>query len=377
MSVGTNRFSWKPEGVRPLPWQFDTMSNRKYWFWREGMEVRPAAELIADLADVVSKNGNLLLNVPPAPDGSLHRRQEKVLAEMGRWLAVNGEAIYGTRPWTVYGEGPTEGIGPTFRERSAQTPYTAADLRFTVKGDVLYAIGLAYPADGKVTIKSLATGAAVATGEVTGVRLLGRDAPVTMVPRGRRLDGRAAGGCRAPRNRSYCGSKAASPHARRAGRLPRRREPNCRRRSCRYPSRPDDCGRAMILRRPLTLRAGGSVRESGPWKAVRVKGVELPEDKHAAGLACPLLYHDAAVRFRFRFAGGHDAVLLLRGKAGNIGRVILSAERHHAPEGQTQLAERHAGEDRGARPGKVPPRRRPVAHSDGGRQRPAACRPGR
>ncbi|MCX7010817.1 MAG: alpha-L-fucosidase [Kiritimatiellaeota bacterium] len=68
ISWNTSRFAWKPERVQPAPWQFDTMSNRKYWFWRADMEMRPTAEVLCELADVVSKNGNYLLNIPPALD---------------------------------------------------------------------------------------------------------------------------------------------------------------------------------------------------------------------------------------------------------------------------------------------------------------------
>jgi alpha-L-fucosidase len=178
VSWNTSRFSWTPESVHPTPWQFDTMSNRNYWFWRPDMEMRPTAEMICEMADVVSKNGNYLLNFPPAPDGALTPGQEKVLLEIGRWLALNGEAIYGTRPWGVFGEGPTEGIGPKFQGNQPKTPYTPQDIRFTAKGDVLYAIVLAWPENGKVNIKSLATGSQLIRREIKRVTLLGSDVPV-------------------------------------------------------------------------------------------------------------------------------------------------------------------------------------------------------
>jgi len=134
--------------------------------------------MICEMADVVSKNGNYLLNFPPAPDGTLTGGQEEALLGIGRWLKVNGEAIYGTRPWKVFGEGPTEGLGPKFQGNPPKTPWTPQDIRFTTKGDALYAIVLAWPEDRKVNIRSLASGSPLLQREIKGVSLLGCDAPV-------------------------------------------------------------------------------------------------------------------------------------------------------------------------------------------------------
>ena len=84
------------------------------------------------LVDIVSKNGNLLINVVQRPDGSLDPEAEQMLAEMANWIAINGEAIYDTRPWLVHGEGPVRAKGGHFKEDFA---YTAKDIRFTSKGD--------------------------------------------------------------------------------------------------------------------------------------------------------------------------------------------------------------------------------------------------
>src|SRR5207302_10318517 len=104
-------------------------------------------------------------------DGTIPEREERILREIGRWLAVNGEAVYGTRPWTVYGEGPTQVVGGSFNDTKRQ-PFTGRDLRFTRKGDTLYALALAWPGE-ELTLTSLRAGCPGAHGEVTGVRLLG------------------------------------------------------------------------------------------------------------------------------------------------------------------------------------------------------------
>ena len=120
------------------------------------------------LADIVSKNGNLLLNFPPRPDGTLDDDEIKILNDLAAWTAINGEAIFGTRPWKIYGEGPTHQAKACGFSENADKPFTAQDIRFTTKGGMLYAITLALPKTD-VTIQSLGT----AAGRVTGVTLLG------------------------------------------------------------------------------------------------------------------------------------------------------------------------------------------------------------
>jgi alpha-L-fucosidase len=122
------------------------------------------------LVDIVSKNGNLLLNVVLRPDGSLDPEVETMLHQLADWTAVNGEAIYGTRPWLVFGEGPTQAKGGAFKENFQ---YTARDIRFTTKGKTLYAIALGWPEDGKVVIKSLAKTDDASVSKIKRVELLG------------------------------------------------------------------------------------------------------------------------------------------------------------------------------------------------------------
>jgi alpha-L-fucosidase len=158
--------------IHPQPWQTDTSVSNKSWGYIKDDTFKSPEDIIHQLIDIVSKNGNLLLNVGPRSDGTIPEQVQQVLLDVGAWLNVNEEAIYGTRPWRIYGEGPTKVATGSFHE--LETPkYTGEDFRFTTKGDVLYAIGLAWPASGEAVIRSLAT--TVGSEAVQAVSLLGSD----------------------------------------------------------------------------------------------------------------------------------------------------------------------------------------------------------
>ena len=156
--------------IRPFYWQTDTSVSNKSWGYIKDDTFKSPQFIIDQLIDIVSKNGNLLLNIGPRSDGTIPDEVQQVLLNVGAWLDVNGEAIYGTRPWKIYGEGPTKVATGSFHDTETQN-FTAEDFRFTSKGDKLYAIGLAWPANGESVIHSLAPAAGNAP--VQSVTLLG------------------------------------------------------------------------------------------------------------------------------------------------------------------------------------------------------------
>ncbi len=154
------------------PWQTDTCIGD--WFYNvarlNDKSYKTAEQVIQRLADVVSKNGNLLLSIPQPGDGSIDGEEEKILDGMSRWIAVNDEAIFGSRPWRIYGEGPTKLQAGMQNEQSSGV-FTARDVRFTTNKGALYALFLGWP-QGDVTIEALGRNR-FADGVVERVTLLG------------------------------------------------------------------------------------------------------------------------------------------------------------------------------------------------------------
>jgi alpha-L-fucosidase len=157
--------------IRPQFWQTDTSISKNSWGYVLHQEYKTAEAIIGDLVDIVSKNGALLLNIGPRPDGSIPEEEEAILLEIGRWLQVNGEAIYGTRPWAVFGEGPTQVNEGSFTD-TQRAAFTAEDLRFTRKGNALYVLALARP-EGELLIRSLDPGSPVQAAHIQQISLLG------------------------------------------------------------------------------------------------------------------------------------------------------------------------------------------------------------
>ena len=160
--------------LQALPWQTDTCLGD--WHYHRDFFTnhwyKSADTVMKRLADVVSKNGNLLLSVPMRGDGTIDADEVRILEDMAAWIRVNGPAIYGTRPWRTFGEGPTR-VATGMQNEGDAKPFTSEDVRFTTRDGVLYALVLGWPAGRAVTIASLAHGAPHAAGEVREVSLLG------------------------------------------------------------------------------------------------------------------------------------------------------------------------------------------------------------
>jgi len=152
--------------IRPTLWQTCTSVSKNSWGYITNHVYKETGEIVDDLVDIVSKNGTMLLNIGPKVDGTIPEHEQQILREIGAWLKINGEAIYGTRPWKRFGEGPTQIAAGSFSDKS-KPQFTAEDFRFTTKGKMLYVIALAWPENRKLIVRSLASQ------KVSHVELLG------------------------------------------------------------------------------------------------------------------------------------------------------------------------------------------------------------
>lgn len=183
---------------KPFAWQTDTSVALNSWCYTEENEYRKANELVQDLVDIVSKNGCLLLNVGPKADGTIAPAEVQILTEIGEWLSRNGEAIYGTRTWKLYGEGPTRVLEGQFTDGISKN-FTAQDIRFTTREGRLFATALRGAEDGVYCIRQLGMHSqehpGYYNGIVHGVRLLatGENLPCVRDVEGLRIQGPAGG----------------------------------------------------------------------------------------------------------------------------------------------------------------------------------------
>lgn len=173
-----------PREVKHYSWQVDDPIGSKFGYVKE-IVYKPASLLIRRIVDTTSMGGVYMLNLSPLPDGTLPQEQQDRLLAIGAWLDVNGEAIYGTRPWKKYGEGPyADAPAPAWRAPGPDDPpnesYSAKEFRFTTRGNILYALLMDWPQDGEAIVTSLATGsAALPSGKIEKVELLGAPGPLT------------------------------------------------------------------------------------------------------------------------------------------------------------------------------------------------------
>ena len=162
-------------------WMTDETISTGSWGYTDDLVIKPAKDILHVLIDIVSKNGVLLLNISPKSDGTIPQNQQDVLLKMGDWLGKYGDAIYGTRPWYTYGEGPTQQPKGDFKNHSdfKKVKYSAADIRYTTKGDTIYAITLGTPDAGKdILLKAFASSVLPEPMQVKKVSLLGGSDPV-------------------------------------------------------------------------------------------------------------------------------------------------------------------------------------------------------
>jgi alpha-L-fucosidase len=172
------------DDISPEPWQTDTCVGN--WHYDKEVRYKSPKTVIDLLVDIVSRNGNLLLNFPLRSDGTLDDTEMNIVGELTAWMAINSEAVYATRPWKIFGEGPgiqktaagsgMLGTAAHFNEKNRKD-LTAEDIRFTTRGGALYAFSMGWN-PRETVIAALAPGRNLFPGEVHQVELLGFRGPL-------------------------------------------------------------------------------------------------------------------------------------------------------------------------------------------------------
>ncbi|WPR73340.1 alpha-L-fucosidase [Algoriphagus sp. NG3] len=168
----------KMSDIHEYPWQTDTSIGANSWGYVSNWISKSPNTLVDDLIDIVSKNGCLLLNIGPKADGTIPEDQKEVLLSIGKWLDQNGEAIYGTTHWKIFGEGPTE-VATGHHTEGKNKDLTGKDFRFTQKDGNIYAIAMDWPGDGKAEIEAFSAGSDLLESDIAEVTLLGHDGKLT------------------------------------------------------------------------------------------------------------------------------------------------------------------------------------------------------
>lgn len=164
--------------IDSLPWMTDETVSKGSWCYTEDLKIKESVDVLHVLIDIVSKNGVLLLNISPMANGIIPEEQKQVLMDMGKWLEKYGEAIYGTRPWYTFGEGPTKEPEGHFKfhKEFLKIKYSSADVRYTSRGNTVFACILGQPEAGSdLLLKSFAASEAGREIPVSKVSLLGSD----------------------------------------------------------------------------------------------------------------------------------------------------------------------------------------------------------
>jgi len=160
--------------ISPFPWQTDTSIGD--WFYRTGQKYKSVSEIIQMLVDIVSKNGNLLINIVQTPEGDIEPDMVKTLEGIGEWTSANGEGIYGSRPWKIYGEGPS--TTPERQEKGGfgglkdLRKYEATDIRFTTKDGKLF-VFLLQPPTEDIKVVALGNATKMEPRNISSITLLG------------------------------------------------------------------------------------------------------------------------------------------------------------------------------------------------------------